>query len=76
MKNLAIVIIKQWSFYCNLKTCLIYNKDFVQYNGTGQTFLTDLRSKNTLIYPSFQKTKQKPKKVIFLLQIVWTFLFL
>ena len=43
MKNLATVIIKQWSFYCNFKTCLIYNKIFVQYNGTGQTFLTDLR---------------------------------
>ena len=61
----------------------IYNKNFVQYNGTGQTFLKVLRSKIRVYTPVFQqqqqqKTKQKTKqkKEIFLFQIVWTFLFL
>ena len=58
------------------KAYQIYNKSF-QYNGTGQTFLKVLRSKNTRIYPSFQTTttknkiKQKQKKEIFLFRIVW-----
>ena len=51
---------KTIEFLLQLKdsTCLIYNKNFVQYNGTGQTFLTDLRSKNTLLYPQFSKKKK------------------
>ena len=55
---------KTIEFLLQLKdsTCLIYNKNFVQYNGTGQTFLTDLRSKNTLLYPQFSKKKKQSKQ--------------
>ena len=44
MKKIGNSHYKTMEFLLQLKkTCLIYNKNFVQYNGTGQTFLTDLR---------------------------------
>ena len=62
----------------------IYNKNFAQYNGRGQTLLKVLRSRNTPIYPSFptkqqqqqRKQKQKQKKENFLFHIVWSLIFL